>query len=240
MQYSSVSNIGKVRNKNQDYYGSVKIKGNEFFIVADGMGGYKGGEIASKLAVNFFIDYIKENQEEESLVNLQEDAINYANDKINEIRKSSDEYYDMGTTVVCVCIDNKNSLYHFSHIGDSRAYLYSKGVLKQVTRDHSLVNDLLDSGSINEEEAKNYEHKSIITKVIGCLEDIDVKSLSFEMDEEDIILMTTDGLSNELSKDEIFAIMTQNNSAEEISKNLVDLAIKKGGHDNITVTTILI
>ncbi|MCI5839722.1 MAG: Stp1/IreP family PP2C-type Ser/Thr phosphatase [Peptoniphilaceae bacterium] len=238
MEYSSISNIGKVRHDNQDYYGSVKKGKNRFFIVADGMGGYKGGEIASKLAVNSFLRFIEEN-DSDNLYNLQEDALSYSNTKVYEESKKNEEYSLMGTTVVCVCIDVDKNLLHFSHIGDSRAYLFRDNTLKQITRDHSLVNDLLDSGSLTPEEAKNYKNKNTITRAVGSESKIKIDSISFEMQKNDIILLVTDGLTDEVGEKEIIEIVSKNKSSEEISSNLVDLAIENGGHDNITITTIL-
>ncbi|MDO4593937.1 MAG: Stp1/IreP family PP2C-type Ser/Thr phosphatase [Tissierellia bacterium] len=240
MKYSSISNIGKVRNDNQDFYGALELDKHAFFIVADGLGAHNRGDAASKLAVKYIIKYIKENINKTKTVNLQEEAISYANSVIYDYAQSSEEFRQMGTTVVCVCLDYDNQLYHFSHVGDSRAYLFTGGILKQITRDHSVVNELLDSGSISEEEAKNYNNKSAITKAVGIEKTISPDSISFEMNKDDIVLMVTDGLSNELSHEEITTLVSQNNTAEDISKNLVDLAIRKGGHDNITVTTIMI
>lgn len=242
MKFSTVSNIGKVRSKNQDYYGNTKASDNDFFIVADGMGGYKGGEIASKLATKYFVDFIENNNIEDynSIVDFQETAIKFANQKVYEFALSNKEYSNMGTTVVCICLDHKNQSYHVTHIGDSRAYIYTEGNLQQITRDHSLVNDLVDSGSITQSEAKNFVNKSTITRAVGVSENLKPDSRSFDMHNGDIVLLVTDGLTNEVTDEEIQSIVAQNDNADEISTNLVDLAIKKGGHDNITVTTILI
>jgi serine/threonine protein phosphatase PrpC len=242
MKFSTVSNIGKIRSENQDYYGNTSKDGNYFFIVADGMGGYKGGEIASKLATKYFLEYIDQHNMDEftSVIDFQESAIKLANDKIYKFSKTNQEYANMGTTVVCVCLDYENKLYHVTHIGDSRAYIFTDGSLKLLTRDHSLVNDLIDSGSITESEAKNFANKSTITRAVGVSDKLKADSRSIAMNEEDVVLIVTDGLTNEVTNDEIEKIISQNDSADKISTNLVDLAIKKGGHDNVTVTTILI
>lgn len=242
MKFSTVSNIGKVRSKNQDYYGNTQLSENYFFIVADGMGGYKGGEVASKLATKHFVDYIENNKLEDfdSIVDFQETAIKFANKKVYDFSLDNQEYANMGTTVVCVCLDYKNRTYHVTHIGDSRAYIYTEGSLQLITRDHSLVNDLVDSGSITEIEAENFTNKNTITRAVGVSETLKPESRSFDMNKNDIVLLVTDGLTNEVTDEEIQTIICQNDNADEISTNLVDLAIKKGGHDNITVTTILI
>ncbi|MDD7306409.1 MAG: Stp1/IreP family PP2C-type Ser/Thr phosphatase [Peptoniphilaceae bacterium] len=242
MKFSTVSNIGKVRSKNQDYFGNTKIDDYDFFIVADGMGGYKGGEIASKLATKYFVDFIENNKilDFASIVDFQETALKFANKKVYECSQTEQEYANMGTTVVCVCLDYKNMTYHVTHIGDSRAYIYTEGNLQQITRDHSLVNDLVDSGSITKSEAEHFVNKNTITRAVGVSETLKPESRSFDMHDGDIVLLVTDGLTNEVTDEEIESIVAQNDNADDISANLVDLAIKKGGHDNITVTTILI
>lgn len=242
MKFSTISNIGRVRSQNQDFYGSVQVEDAKFFIVADGMGGYKGGEVASRLASGAFTDFIKKADRAsfDTFLDLQEAAIKYANKMVYQASLEDSEYSDMGTTVVCVCLDYENKLYHVSHVGDSRAYVYKDKTLKQLTRDHSLVNDLLDSGSLTQLEAENFANKSTITRAVGIDNNLRIESRSFEMDTSEIILMVTDGLTNEVSNTEIETIVAQNDSVEDISKNLVELAIQKGGRDNITVTTIKI
>lgn len=242
MKFSTVSNIGKVRSENQDYYGNTKSCGNDFFIVADGIGGYKGGEIASKLASQYFVEFIENNNIDDfdSIIDFQESAIKFANQKVYEFALRKEEYANMGTTAVCICLDYKNRSYHVTHIGDSRAYIYTEGKLQQITRDHSLVNDLVDSGSISVSEAENFANKNTITRAVGVSEVLKPDSRSFDMHDRDVVLLVTDGLTNEVTDEEIQSVVAQNDNAFQISTNLVDLAIKKGGHDNITVTTILI
>ena len=242
MKFSTISNIGKVRSENQDYYGNLELDKYCFFIVADGMGGYNGGEIASKLAAKYYIYFIKDANIEDfpSIIDLQEEALRDANNKIYSLSKSYEQYSNMGTTAVCVCIDYEKKSYHISHIGDSRAYIYSDKKLQRITRDHSLVNDLIDSGSITEDEAQNFANKSTITRAVGVASKIKPESRSLDMKDSDILLMVTDGLTNEVSDVEIESIIANNSTADKISSSLVDLAIRNGGHDNITVTTILI
>ena len=241
MIFSTITNIGKVRKENEDSFSNVSLKDLDFFIVADGMGGHSKGELASKLAVKLFVQYIKEADIEkyESLIKLQEEAIAYANKEIYELAQDEGGIR-MGTTVVCLCIDEKEKFYHLTHLGDSRAYIYRNNKLSQLTRDHSLVNDLLDSGSLTEEEAKNFINKAAITRAVGTEEKILPDSKSFAMEEEDIILMVTDGLTNELTDEKIEEIVKDNRDPYQISTRLIEKAIDQGGRDNITVTTILL
>ncbi|WP_296113222.1 Stp1/IreP family PP2C-type Ser/Thr phosphatase [uncultured Anaerococcus sp.] len=241
MIFSTITNIGKVRKENEDSFSNVSLKDLDFFIVADGMGGHSKGELASKLAVKLFVQYIKEADIEkyESLIKLQEEAIAYANKEIYKLAQDEGGIR-MGTTVVCLCIDEKEKFYHLTHLGDSRAYIYRNNKLSQLTRDHSLVNDLLDSGSLTEEEAKNFINKAAITRAVGTEEKILPDSKSFAMEEEDIILMVTDGLTNELTDEKIEEIVKDNRDPYQISTRLIEKAIDQGGRDNITVTTILL
>lgn len=241
MKFSSISNIGKIREDNQDCFGEFLYNDFKFFIVADGMGGYKGGDIASKLAVDSFISYIKDNiTDKVNISDLLKESIEFANQRIYKTAVEDENLKNMGTTVVCLCIDYLRGVYHFGHVGDSRAYLYTNQNLKQITKDHSLVNDLLESGSITEEEADTFVNRSTITRVVGVNTSVKVDLISLDFNPGDIILLLTDGITNELSNPEIKSIIEQNEKSKDISNNLVDLALKKGGHDNITVTTIVV
>ena len=241
MKFSTISNIGKLRDENEDSYANYSIKDKEFFIVADGMGGHKNGDLASKLAVKSFIDYIKENLDDndKDLKTFQKQAIIYANDKIYDLSNENDDF-KMGTTVVCLTIDYSKRKYYIAHLGDSRLYLYRNEQLLKQTRDHSLVNDLIDTGSLTEDEAKNFINKSAITKAVGTEKNVEPECKVFDMKDDDIILMFTDGLTNELEDSQIKEIVANNKTAIDISSKLVEMALQMGGHDNITVTTILV
>lgn len=241
MKFSTITNIGKIRNENEDSFSNISLGDLDFFIVADGMGGHSKGELASKLAAKLFIKYIKEADiaSYNSYIKLLEEAIFYANEEIYKL-SLEDGNIRMGTTVVCLCIDYKNKTYYLSHLGDSRAYIYRNKTLSQLTRDHSLVNDLLDSGSLTEDEAANFINKSAITRAVGTEEKVVADSKSLPMEDGDIILMVTDGLTNELTDEKIRQIVKANKDPYQISSKLIEEAIDHGGRDNITVTTILL
>lgn len=241
MKFSTITNIGKIRNENEDSFSNISLGDLDFFIVADGMGGHSKGELASKLAAKLFIKYIKEADiaSYDSYIKLLEEAIFYANEEIYKL-SLEDGNIRMGTTVVCLCIDYKNNTYYLSHLGDSRAYIYRNETLSQLTRDHSLVNDLLDSGSLTEDEAANFINKSAITRAVGTEEKVVADSKSLPMEDGDIILMVTDGLTNELTDEKIRQIVKANKDPYQISSKLIEEAIDHGGRDNITVTTILL
>ena len=200
------------------------------------MGGHSKGELASKLAAKLFIKYIKEANLEsyDSYLLLQEEAIFYANEEIYKLSLEEGDI-KMGTTVVCLCIDHKNKVYYLTHLGDSRAYIFRNDTLSQLTRDHSLVNDLLDSGSLTKDEAENFINKSAITRAVGTEEKIIPDSKSLPMEEGDLVLMVTDGLTNELTDENIREIVKDNKDPYQISSRLIEEAINHGGRDNITV-----
>ncbi|MDO5048215.1 MAG: Stp1/IreP family PP2C-type Ser/Thr phosphatase [Anaerococcus sp.] len=241
MKFSTISNIGKHRSENEDYYANYKKNDLDFFIVADGMGGHSKGEVASKLASKLYIDFIKDADicKYKSLIDLQEEALRYANKKIYSLSDKKDSL-KMGTTVVCLIIDNKDKKYYISYLGDSRIYIFRDDKITYQTRDHSLVNDLLDTGSLSKEEAENFVNKSAITRAVGTEEMIKPDSKVYDLMENDKILMFTDGLSNEIEDEEISQILSLNDDAYEISSKLIKKALDNGGHDNITVTTILV
>lgn len=240
MKFSTISNIGKVRETNEDSYGNVSIDNYDFFIVADGMGGHSDGELASSLTVESFTNFIKDANIKDypSVSNLQEEAIIFANSEVVKVSKQKQE--KMGTTVVCLCIDYIENKIHISHIGDSRIYLFRDDNLQQLTKDHSLVNELLNSGVLNEEEAENFSNKAAVTRAVGVSLDVRADNKSMDYHKDDLVFLVTDGLTNELSAEEIKNIIKEYDDVYDISKYLVEAAICNGGRDNVTVTTIRI
>ena len=204
------------------------------------MGGHSDGELASSLASDSFVDFIetKDLKKYDNMVDFQNEAINFANKIVFEL--SFEKKEKMGTTIVCMCIDYENKQYHISHVGDSRLYLIRDEEISQITKDHSLLNELLDSGALREDEAKHFANKSAITRAVGISEKVKIESKSIEICNNDIILMVTDGLTNELDDEKIKDIVKKGNDVFDISTKLVDAANASGGRDNITVTTIKI
>lgn len=238
MKFSSVSNIGKIREINEDSYDNISIADYDFFIVADGMGGHSDGELASSLACKSFIEFIKTEKLDDyvNILDFQESAIYAANDEVYDLATNKNE--KMGTTVVCCCIDYKNNAYHLSHIGDSRIYLYRQGNLTQLTKDHSLVNELIERGALRAEEAENFANKSAVTRAVGVSPIAMADHNNLEIQEGDVMLLATDGLTNELTDEEISKIISENEDVYDLSQKLVEAALEAGGKDNITVTTI--
>lgn len=234
------TDIGRVREQNQDYfYISEETEEPKIYILADGMGGYKGGEIASSLAVantkNYIINNFKKTKKDrESILNLLKNAIEYANMSVYEKAKVSEELHDMGTTLdVCLIYNNKVFI---GHVGDSRVYRIRKNIIRKLTTDHSYVEKLVKEGTITKEEAYNHPKKNMLMKALGCnsLVEPDVICKGFLKD--DILLMCSDGLTNMLRDNEIYNLLLNNpnNPEDALINNANDL----GGYDNITVIII--
>lgn len=235
------TDIGKLREMNQDsYYISKPDDEVQIYIVADGMGGYKGGEIASKLAVETSRNYITNNwntieHNREKILELINSAIEYANLVVYEKSKEIPELENMGTTIdVCVVLQNK---VYIGHVGDSRVYRKRKDFFRKLTTDHSYVQKLVSDGTITKEEAYNHPKKNMLIKALGCSAyvepDVTVKGFL----KDDVLLMCSDGLTNMLRDEEIVEIINQN--PIEACNKLVDAANENGGLDNITAVIIL-
>ena len=240
MRVLAKSDIGRAREMNQDsFYISDVNSQIKLYILADGMGGYKGGEIASSLAVTSAKNYIINNiqkikKEKEEILSLIRSAIEYANLVVYEKSKEDKELHDMGTTLdICLIINNRAFI---GHIGDSRVYRVRKNIIRKLTVDHSYVEKLLREGTITKEEAYNHPKKNMLMKALGCnsLVEPDVMCKGFLKD--DILLMCSDGLTNMLKDNEIYDILLRNPVNPELV--LVNEANKKGGLDNITVIIV--
>ena len=234
------SDMGKAREMNQDYfYISNSLSEVQIYIVADGMGGYKGGDIASKIATQCVKSYIENNfkdtpKDKHSLIQLVGSSIEYANMIVYEKSKEDKELEGMGTTLeICLIYNNK---VYIGHVGDSRIYRIRKDIIRKLTQDHSYVQKLVKDGKITKEEAEIHPRKNMLMKAIGCnaFVEPDVAVKGFQKD--DILVMATDGLTNLVKQEEIYKIVKED--IERAPKELIDLANEKGGYDNITIAVI--
>ena len=241
MRSYAKTDIGKAREMNQDFiYVSEEIEGMKLGILADGMGGYKGGEIASCLATTTAKNYIEENfkdvnlQDSESIQMLIKNAMEYANKVVYQKSKESQELEQMGTTLeICLIYGNK---VYIGHIGDSRIYRIRKNIIRRITTDHSYVETLVKDGTITREEAFYHPKKNMLIKALGCTEDIEPDITVKGFLEKDIMLMCSDGLTNMLKEEEIYNIINQN--IETACNTLIQKANECGGYDNISVIII--
>lgn len=235
MEIFGQTNIGLVRATNQDSFRIGKFPGGGVWaVVCDGMGGASGGDVASKMAVDLIAERIEKNYHNQmkqiSVSNLLESAINFANIKIYDLAREDATLTGMGTTVVAAIL--REDEVFISHAGDSRAYIIGESV-KQVTKDHSLVQEMLDRGEITEEEAKNHPVKSYITRALGVSDRINVDFTAESFEKDDVLLLCTDGFSNAVDETD-FKKFIEKTDIETVEK-LIDEANANGGRDNITV-----
>jgi len=226
---------GMVRKVNQDSFGSVKTAWGDLYVVADGMGGHKGGETASKLTVTFLCDDFKKNKVENPTKFLTEKLV-LADEVVRKKADDDNKLKGMGTTVVAVII--KNNKAYYAHVGDSRIYLFRNKKGTQLTKDHSYVQQLVDQGLIKPEEAENHPQKNKILQAIG-IGNVKPSSDTTDLYKNDFLLLCSDGLSGEVNKEEMWSFI-ESSSPMESCKNLVNLANKRGGPDNSTVIIIQI
>ena len=207
MNAYALTDVGRQRNMNQDYvFSTVKPVGNlpNLFIVADGMGGHKAGDLASKFSVNTFIDCVK-NSVSSKPVQIMSDAINHTNEELLKLASTSEDYRGMGTTFVVAVIYGRSM--YVANIGDSRLYLADRE-LKQVTRDHSYVEEMVQMGTLNREDARTNEYKNVITRALGGAENVIPDFFEIEIEDNSRILMCTDGLTNMVTDKEIESVMS--------------------------------
>ena len=237
MNAYALTDVGRQRNMNQDYvFSTVKPVGNlpNLFIVADGMGGHKAGDLASKFSVNTFIDCVK-NSVSSKPVQIMSDAINHTNEELLKLASTSEDYRGMGTTFVVAVIYGRSM--YVANIGDSRLYLADRE-LKQVTRDHSYVEEMVQMGTLNREDARTNEYKNVITRALGGAENVIPDFFEIEIEDNSRILMCTDGLTNMVTDKEIESVMSGRDDIMNKADKLVMMANQNGGKDNISVIII--
>jgi len=237
MKTFSMTDVGRRRDVNQDY---VHInttplgKLPNLFVVADGMGGHKAGDFASKYTVEVLEEVIAASEEEEPEVILKE-AAKEANRRLIEAAGRDIKLEGMGTTLVAATIID-NTL-QFLNVGDSRLYLIDSEI-RQLSKDHSLVEEMVRLGGIKEEEAKHHPDKNIITRAIGVSNTLEADFYEYMLQKGDIILMCTDGLSNMVDNEEIFRVVKGARDVVEAVTELIRIANENGGRDNIGVVLI--
>lgn len=240
MKVYSKTDVGRRRTVNQDAYLTGEFdNGAVYAVVCDGMGGAKGGNIASEKAATIISDYIVKSYSPKmssaSVENLLRAAVESANTEIFELARSDEQYEGMGTTVVVVLvIDN---LAHIVHVGDSRAYFIGNGTIERITEDHSMVQFMVNNGEISESEAKHHPKKNIITRAVGAEETVLCDYDIVLKPENTSILVCTDGLSNCVDEQVMLQVITSGDGEDRVER-LIELANNAGGPDNITAVLI--
>ena len=236
MKISSATSVGKIRAVNEDSFLVCQISsgGATLAVVADGMGGHNAGEVASAETVNTLKDFIAKTNI--PIKELLLSAIQCANNSVYKMSKKTPTLYGMGTTVTaCVIEDDKVTA---AQVGDSRLYLIRDNEITQITKDHSLVEMLVASGKISEEDAKHHPQKNIITRAVGTDSSVEADIYEFLLKKDDILLLCSDGLVNMVEDEKILSLITTGDDFEALSDILVKEAETAGGHDNITVVLI--
>lgn len=235
MRYAYMSDKGLTRENNEDF---ILISENlSLFLLADGMGGHSAGEIASEEACNFIVRYVNENASEleDRVVEVLVDAIKAANTHVLNCAESKEELKGMGTTLVLLYY--RDSAYTILNVGDSRAYKYVDGKLLPLSRDHSLVQEMLDDGIINETEAKNHAYRNVVTQSLGMPMKVEPQVIEGVLQEGETLLLCTDGLHDYVDMNEVAEFLS-GGDLDFAVKKAIDLANKSGGNDNCSLICV--
>lgn len=236
-----MSDVGCVRELNEDCFCIHGFNGAEkgFCILADGMGGHNAGEVASQATVSFVSEKMTALLEDGGAGQLPArliEAIEGANEKVYRMSTESSVHSGMGTTTVAAFIDE--GIAYIANVGDSRAYMADECGIRQLTCDHSVVDELVKSGTITAEEARMHPQRNIITRAVGTEESVKVDAFEYECEEGETLILCSDGLSTMLEDKEIYDIVKEENNAENTVCRLIETAKERGGLDNITVICI--
>ena len=228
-----ITDVGMVRSLNEDFVEYLENENFGIYVVADGMGGHNAGEVASKIAAQGIVEYISNRVDTEDKYELLESAIKNVNHKIYTHSLKDYKLSGMGTTITaCFRFEDRIQV---ANVGDSCCFGIKRDVIRKITKDHSLVQELVDIGTISEDEALNHPRKNIITRAVGTSDNVKVDIFDLDIEEYDFYLLCSDGLTNELCKEEILKIVYEQNTLLAVCEKLVNLAKVKGGRDNITV-----
>lgn len=230
MQIACKTDVGLIREHNED----CCVIGENFAVVADGMGGHNRGEVASQMTVDVL--YEKLHGVKQITADLVCNAVSEANKAVYEESVSNPECNGMGTTVVVAAWDDKKVI--VGHIGDSRAYEIVKSEIKLLTKDHTLVQELINEGKLTEEDAEAYPDKHVITRAVGTdpVESPDIQELKRRKNQW--LILCSDGLSNFVNEDMIKECVEKYNDADKITESLIEMANTGGGADNVTVVAV--
>lgn len=242
MYAAGKSVTGLLRKNNEDsiYISDNDCKLKNVYIVADGMGGHKAGEVASRYSVEVFKEFINSKNavelEEENILDTMVEAVSVCNQKLYEKSTEYETLEGMGTTFTCAVIINY-TLYAV-HVGDSRAYIFSNNSLRQITRDHSFVMEMVKQGKITLEEAERHPNRNVITRAVGSEKNVLVDTAIEKLSKGDMVLLCSDGLTNMVSDSNITEILENGGSAELMLDRLINAANDMGGNDNISAVII--
>lgn len=233
-----ITHAGLVRRQNEDNF--LMLPEYNLFAIADGMGGHQGGAYASSLALQVIKEEIisSKGKEKEDLREELSQAVQRANEKVFTRGHLEGDKAGMGTTLTAVLI--QDWVAHLAHVGDSRAYLLRENAFCPLTKDHSLVGELLRHGSLTKREAESHPQKHLLTRALGVEEEVKVDTSSMSLCMGDLLFLCTDGLTNLVQDEEIHKAFAKEMKLEKTLEGLMDLALKRGGQDNITMIAIFL
>jgi PPM family protein phosphatase len=243
IEVAGYTHVGMKRNHNEDNY--LILTDENLCCVADGMGGHSSGEIASKIAVEELAEFFRMTSRDQDATwpfkmdkarNYDENrlatGIKLANKSIFDKASADQKYKGMGTTIVSVHFTDAAA--YVGHVGDSRVYFFRQGVLRQVTEDHSLLNDYLKAKKLSPEEIENFPHKNVIVRALGMKDTVAVDVAKVEAQQGDIFLLCSDGLSGMVTDPQMQDILSRTTELEKACSQLIDMANAAGGNDNVT------
>ena len=231
IEVSSASDIGRVRTSNEDSYG---VFSPAVYVVADGLGGHAAGEVASRMVVAAVHDMANEGQEIDTAT--LKTAILRATQQVLDASAGNSSYEGMGSTATVLHVDEHAGMVYYAHVGDSRLYLLRNGIFRQVSRDHSYVEELVARGELSEAEAQHHPRKNLLLRAVGIEERLHVDGDFFPLEAGDRLLLATDGLTNMVDDDELAALL--GGTFEGLAERMVKRALAGGGSDNITAIAL--
>lgn len=234
MKVVGITDIGMVRKNNEDAFWIDEVNG--LFIVCDGMGGHRGGEVASRMAVEK-VRLSLSNSDPASPTHRLIKSIQDANRAIYQAGQKNQDLYEMGTTIT-TALHAGNNL-NIANVGDSGAFLIRSDSIRKITRDHTLAEQMFSNGMLKPEELRDNAYNHILTRALGIDVEVDIDIFELEVQSNDIVLMCSDGLTDMLDHKEIFDLIKQaGNNIEQAAEMLRGAALRKGGYDNITIVLI--
>lgn len=231
IEVSSASDIGCVRTTNEDSFGAFDPA---VYVVADGLGGHAAGEVASRMVTAAVREAAERSPGLDTAVLM--DAVQRANRQVRTAAAEHPAYEGMGSTATVLHIDAHTGMAHYAHVGDSRLYLLRGGVLRQVSRDHSYVEELVAQGKLSEDEARNHPRKNLLVRAVGVEEDLQVDGGAFPVEPGDRFLLATDGLTNMVPDDELRELL--GGPIADAARRMTARALAAGGRDNITAIAV--
>lgn len=233
MRWSQASEVGLVRQRNEDHVLMAPDLG--LFAVADGMGGHRAGEVASRMALGILEEFFRKDAGQD-ISQVLSDGVTEANSSVYNASLKEASCHGMGTTLTALVVREHYAV--LAHVGDSRAYLIRGDDIIQLTRDHSLVQELYREGGITRAQAREHPQRNVLTRALGTAGSVDIDLTRVEIQRGDLLLLCTDGLSNLVEDHDILMLVRQSRNPEKAVTSLIRAALSQGGNDNISVVLV--